>query len=423
MLVEFRFKNYKCFRDEQVFSLVASADKTAPENLAELPDQKLRLLKSAVVYGPNAAGKTSLLDALYFFTTFVRRSAQNEADAPIAVKPFLFDEQSKDEPSSFEAVFIHEGVRYQYGFTVNQERVLEEWLFSYPKGRPRRLFRRAWDGDEEQFEFSVHLKGEKTRLKSMTRPNALFLSVGAAFNHQQLTVIHRWLSRQIRGLQAPYAERHPAWLTIPPETRDKYTPAVQQLLQLADVGIVDFSFVELDMDELPSGKLVLVKRSASDSARNKLKLVSVDMFHRSGADKIPLTIREESRGTQQVFSLGFFLLPVLSEGKVAFVDELDASLHPLLVRKLVELFHHPATNPKNAQLIFNTHDTTLLSRSLFRRDQIWLVEKDEEGAAHLYSLLEYSPRRDEALEKGYLMGRYGAIPFLGEPAEGLVPHE
>ncbi len=406
MLVEFRFKNYKCFRDEQVFSLVASADKTASENLAELPDQKLRLLKSAVVYGPNAAGKTSLLDALYFFTTFVRRSAQNEADAPIAVKPFLFDERSKDEPSSFEAVFIHEGVRYQYGFTVNQERVLEEWLFSYPKGRPRRLFRRAWDGDEEQFEFSVHLKGEKTRLKSMTRPNALFLSVGAAFNHQQLSVVHGWFSKQIRGLQAPYAESRPAWLTVAPETRDKYTPAVQQLLQLADVGIVDFSFVEQDMLGVPGGKLI-----------------SVDMFHRGEADKIPLPIGEESRGTQQVLSLGFFLLPVLSEGKVAFVDELDASLHPLLVRKFVELFHNPATNPKNAQLIFNTHDTTLLSRSLFRRDQIWLVEKDEEGAAHLYSLLEYSPRRDEALEKGYLMGRYGAIPFLGEPAEGLVPHE
>ena len=136
---------------------------------------------------------------------------------------------------------------------------------------------------------------------------------------------------------------------------------------------------------------------------------------------MPLALQDESRGTQQLLSLGYFLLPVLSQGQVAFVDELDASLHPHLARELVKLFHNPVTNLKNAQLIFNTHDVTLLSGSLFRRDQIWLVEKDREEAAHLYSLLEYSPRKSESLERGYLMGRYGAIPFLVEPTEGLVP--
>jgi AAA15 family ATPase/GTPase len=427
MLLEFRIANFRCFRGEQVFSLVASSDSSHPNNVVDLPIRKrLRLLKTAVIYGANASGKTAMLDALYFYTHFIRTSASKEPDEMITITPFLLNSDSASSPSSFEATFVpRDGVLYQYGFTVDQSRVNEEWLMSYPKGRPRKLFRRYLDSEgKEDFEFGSHLKGEKEKLRELTRPNALFLSVGATFNHPQLLSVYRWLSYHVRGLQANRMDEGD-FLPLAMKNKGQFS-RVRELLKYADLGIVDFSFRERvptfeDIPEDAPEELRNTLQSVIDDLEEtKARLISIEVFHQGSERKVAFDLEDESNGTRQLFALSFFILSTLAEGGVIYVDELDTSLHPLLVRALVRLFHDPQTNPRNAQLIFNTHDTTLLSSAIFRRDQIWLVEKDVDGASCAYSLLEYSPRKDEALERGYLQGRYGAIPFLSEPVEGVI---
>jgi AAA15 family ATPase/GTPase len=427
MLVEFKIKNYKCFRDEQVLSLVASSDRSQPNNVTELPIRKgLRLLKSAVLYGANASGKTTLLDALHFFTHLVRSSASKEPDEKIGFTPFLLDSESGSSPSSFEATFVSgDGVLYQYGFTLDQTRVHEEWLTAYPMGRPRKLYSRYLDSEgKESFEFGSHLKGEKDKLRELTRPNALFLSVGATFNNPQLLEVYRWFSERTMGVQADRINEPVVFSLV--KKNEELFDRIRRLLKYADFGILDFALTEreLTLDELPKSVPVEVRNALEELVKvlpeSDSRMVDIRFIHQATAGKVAFGLDDESGGTQQFFALGFFTLSALAEGKIIFIDELDTSLHPLLVQALVRLFHNPQTNPKNAQLIFNTHDTTLLSTAIFRRDQIWLVEKDVTGASCVYSLLDYSPRRDEALEKGYLQGRYGAIPFLSEPIEGVI---
>lgn len=427
MLIEFRLKNFKSFRDEQVLSLVASADHSLPQNVVELPgDKKLRVLKSAVLYGANASGKTNLLDALIFVRHFVRSSATKEPSEKIEVSPFLLESETSHSPSLFELTFLQEGTIYQYGFAVDETKVHQEWLTSYPKGRPRKLFSRSINEDgSESYEFGPHLRGEKEKLREFTRPNALFLSVSARFNNPQLTVVYGWFSKQLKSLDAHEDSGN---LGIPcriVEERPALLADLKRMLVRADLGIVDVDIevnpLQLDTlpDQVPDEFRAFLTALAADAA-SSVKQISVGVFHQGTEGRIRFDMETESNGTRQFFCLSAVTLSVIADGAVLIVDELDASMHPLLVRWLVQLFHDPESNPQNAQLIFNTHDTTLLSASLFRRDQIWLVEKNRDGASVAYSLLEYRPRKDEALEKGYLQGRYGAIPFLGSPAHSVI---
>ncbi|MEJ2399021.1 MAG: ATP-binding protein, partial [Gammaproteobacteria bacterium] len=370
MLLEFRFANYKSFRDEQVFSLVASSDKSHPDNLVDLPIRKdLRLLKSAVMYGANASGKTNLLDALRFYSHFVRTSASQEPDESIDVVPFLLDHDSAAEPSSFEATFVAgNGVLYQYGFSLDPERVHEEWLTSYPKGRPRKLFTRYLSQGQQVFEFGSHLKGEKEKLRELTRPNALFLSVGAMFNHPELLSVYRWPVHQLRSLQADRLGKDALISLVRQNTGQR--ARVRDLLRYADLGIVDFSLEEPDLALASSAQDVPSRfQNAFAALREQLdadSLASLEVIHQGTEGNVSLDLEAESGGTRQLFTLSFFLLSTLAEGGTICVDELDTSLHPLLVRKLMDMFHNPQTNPANAQLIFNTPDTTLLSADLFR---------------------------------------------------------
>ncbi len=435
MLINFSFKNFKGFRDEQVLSLVASKDKKYTNNVIELDNIKdLNLLRSVVMYGANASGKTTVLDALNFCTRFIRESAKYGPSKKIPVKPFMLDADSKSEPVEFEFAFIQENVRYQYGFVVTRERVLKEWLMSYPKGRVRKLFYREYQEstDKSLYEFGTYFQGEKNKLKELTGPNSLFLSTGAVFNTPQLVKVYKWFIEKLYGVKARDLNSRMFSHFM---TDDEYLAKIQELIKFADFGINTIEVTEVRMNfdkELPDdapSKIVSFTEAlrtfiedAAEVANIELDedpiVLKVEMVHTIGDTSIPLSLEEESAGTQQYFALSFPILDALLNGHVLFVDELDSSLHPLLVQSIVNLFHNPSINTKGAQLIFNTHDTTLLNLSLFRRDQIWFVEKDQDASSHIYSLLDYSPRKDEALEKGYLQGRYGAIPFLG-----IVPKE
>lgn len=424
MLIELKIKNFRSFREEVVLSMVASADKSLPDNTIPAPGFGGRsLLRSAVVYGPNAAGKTNLIAAIKFISMFVKTSMVRKPDSPIEISPFLLTVETNSAPSEFEVTFMDgQNVRYQYGFHVTATQVVREWLIAYPKGLPQTWFERDYSGESgPTWYFGRNLKGKNSDIAEMTRTNVLFLSNAAQLNHRPLGHVFEWFQQSLRVIGVD--ELIPIFTTYSALRTREETRAreqIRRLVTVADVGISGFNvreetYTEKDLPEDMPTEL-------RSQLVNK-KHLDVFMRHSVGAEgEVFLPLKEESSGTQRLFALSGPLSEVLDNGWTLFVDELDASLHPLLVRYLVELFHNPNYNPRGAQLIFNTHDTTLMDYSLFRRDQIWFVEKDDQGCSHLYSLLDYSPRKDEALARGYLMGRYGAIPFLNEPKWGEGQH-
>ncbi len=424
MLVEFKIKNFLSFHEETTLSMVASTDKTLPENtIATLEFGGRNLLRSAVVYGPNAAGKSNLISAINFVDDFVNGSIDRKMNSPIEVTPFLLVTEPNTAPTEFEITFIDsKDVRYQYGFHVTAKQVVREWLVAYPKGLPQTWFERDYNsGDEPYWYFGRNLKGKNSQVAELTRSDVLFLSNAAKLNHHQLGHVFEWFQKSLRVIGAdelsPYLYTYSAARAREDQQAQE---RIRRLMAVADFGISDFevreeTFTEKDLpDDMPA--------ELRSQLINK-KHLDVYMRHLVGTgSEVSLPLEDESNGTQRLFALSGPLEEVLENGWTLFVDELDASLHPLLVRYLVELFHNPEINPKGAQLIFNTHDTTVMDGSLFRRDQIWFVEKDRQGCSHLYPLLDYSPRKDEALAKGYLLGRYGAIPFLSEPQWGEPQH-
>jgi AAA15 family ATPase/GTPase len=440
MLVEFKFKNFKSFRDKQVLSMIASSDKTLLDNtFATIPPGKKglatplgrrRLVRSSVLYGANASGKSNLVKAFAFLRNFVVNSAKNGFDSGIHFKPFLLDTPTQSI-AEFEVTFIHEEVRYQYGFSVDQKRVHEEWLTAYPRGLPQTWFERKPTEDPEEpseWYFGSKLVGEKSKLKALTRPDVLFLSVAATFNHKQLSKVYEWFLKRLLVIDTNRAKsRLERFTAMKAMDEPEFHKRIKTLLQFADLGIKDFQAEEKDFSEehLPKEMSDDVRALISklSSVIEGVKRVDIQMKHEVKnieGDGIYFSIVDESYGTQRFFALSGSIIDSLTHGYTMILDELDTSLHPILVRAMLDMFHTPSINPHNAQLIFNTHDTTLLNSSLFRRDQIWFVEKDNSGASHIYPLLEFSPRKDEALERGYLQGRYGAIPFIEDLSNGFI---
>ena len=410
MLIEFRFRNYKCFKDEQKISMVATVDKTHYENVINITNSKIKLIKSIAIYGANASGKSKLLDAIHFVDRFICTSAKSDPDDVIDVEPFLFDSTLKNSPSDFEVSFIQNDIRYQYGFSVTTNKVIHEWLYSWPKQREVLLFDRKYSNDDNiyNYKFSDLLTGEKETIKKITSPNALFLSVAATASNEQLIGIYKWFRNGLKG----FSNNGIPLEFIQEVTKDdKIKEALLEIIKQADYHISDFIFYKDDIHfpkEFPeSKKKLLVKLTGSG------REVKVKLEHKlANGNKEFLDFDDESEGTRRFFSFSALFLSALQDGGVIYVDELDSSLHTILVKQIIKMIHNPTINCKNAQLIFNTHDTNLLTPDLFRRDQIWFVEKDNNGISNIYSLAEFSPRIGEAIEKGYLEGRYGAIPLI-----------
>jgi uncharacterized protein len=418
MLIQFRFKNFKSFRDEQVLSMVASTDKTMLEsNTSPEPALgKQSLVRTSVIYGSNASGKSNVINAFAFVRAFVVSSVDKPVDAEIPVEPFRLEKTSANSPSEFEVTFIDHGVRYQYGFSVNRKKVFSEWLIAYPKGLPQKWFERTLDsskGDSDWY-FGPQLKGEKERLVSLTRPDVLFLALASKFNHKQLSTVYHWFQDHLRTIRAD-DDAH-FFYTAKQINADSATQQqVKRLLEFADFGIVDFFVKERQSlpDDMPEELRSLIAKGDAEWSGS----FDVQFKHRgkdADANELVFPLEQESKGTQRLFCISGPWVHTLNQGYTLVADELGASLHPNLVKELVRMFHDKNVNPKNAQLIFNTHDTTLLDSAIFRRDQIWFVKKDNSGASHLYPLLEFSPRKEESLGKGYLRGRYGAVPILSE---------
>ncbi len=420
MLIEFSVTNYRSFLTTQSLTLAANtATELQEENSFVSPVSNLpRLLRSSVVYGPNAAGKSNLIQAIAFMKRFVLLSAKESQEGEkIDAAPFLFNRQSSLNSSEFEVLFIQDGIRYQYGFAVNSKKVTGEWLFAYPEGRAQKWFERNYDPETQKdiWYFGPKFTGRRKVWQEATRSNALFLSTAIQLNNEQLKPIFNWFDHKLHVIG--HGENISPEFSANECEKEEKKKKILKFMNAADLFITDIFLEkkEFSTKDLPAEMPQNIKEEISKELDGK-KLTSLFFMHPSSdtGEDVALEFEEESAGTRKLFTLAGPWLDVLDNGLVLFVDELDTSLHPHLVRFLLNLFHNPETNRHNAQLVFTTHDTTVLDQTLMRRDQVWFVEKDAENATRLYPLSDYKPRKGEALQKGYLYGRYGALPFPDE---------
>ena len=410
MLLEFRVRNYRSIRDEQALNLIASGDKElAATHLAYTGLKSApHALRTVVVYGPNASGKSSLLRALDYMRAVVAESATViQPGQTYNVQPFKLDTATAHQPTEFEITFLLSGVRHQYAFAMTPQRIVSESLLVYRSSKPTQLFSRQHiDGDD--YEFSTYLTGPRKLWQESTRPNALFLSMAAQLNSEQLSPVFNWIVRNITFL--------PAGATVLPDfttallATEQGRVSIRDFLSAADISIAD---VQVVPRKGMQAQWVMGASGLQASQEEREFLMPV-FEHKTPKGSAKFELHDESEGTQRLYGLIAPVLDCLREGRVLVVDELDSSLHTLLVRRLVDMFQTPELNSNGAQLIFSTHDTSLLDHTLFRRDQIWFTEKDADQATRLYPLTDFSPRKQEALERGYLAGRYGAVPFFSD---------
>jgi hypothetical protein len=425
MLVEFSVANFLSFKDRVTLSLVASNDTEHEENTFLTPGRKpLRLLKSVGIYGANASGKSNLLRALGFFRSFILRSPADNGDET-GVVPFKLDPKTAQEPSEFEAVFVNGSERYVYGFTVDATRVHEEWLtaarLDAGVAKQRLLFRRH---PKDGVKFGASWRGKRRELENAIagRPKALLLALAAQVaadtaTKATATPVVEWFRVNVRAISEYPEIGSEMDFTLNLLEKELATEdEVVEFLRKADVGIDGLTLHRVPVeDAFPLSQVTEPQRRAFLSIMELKPGQEVrelkTRHHRSDGEEVSFDLTtEESAGTQRLTSL-FGPWKYLLGGLVIHIDELDRKLHPLITRHLLRLVHN---SEKPAQLIFTTHDCTLLDADLLRRDQIWFTEKDEAGATHLYSLWDYKVRKDESYGKGYLKGRYGAIPFVGE---------
>jgi hypothetical protein len=419
MLIEFSVRNYRSFWETQTLSMAAGPTKDLQEENSFAPPVKglPRLLRSAVTYGPNGGGKSNLVAALHFMQQLVLSSSKESQEGEkINRKPFLLHSKGPSQPSEFEVVFVQDGIRYQYGFETTEERVIHEWLLAYPEGKAQRWFERSYNPEkkEEEWYLGAKLLGPKKTWQDATRSNALFLSTAVQLNSEQLKPVFTWF-HELAIIR--HGQRIDPIFTVKSCEDEEKCGDILKLLQGADVDVDEIEVKEKQIGTLNFSSDVPeeVKSVIQKDLQGKY-LKEVYFKHRLGdsEESVQLPLGEESDGTQKLFAYAAPWLDVLNSGRVLVVDELDNSFHPHLVRYLLKLIHSPETNKKNGQLIFSTHDTSILDANILRRDQIWFMEKDDGKATQLYPLTDFHPRKKEALEKGYLQGRYGALPYIGE---------
>lgn len=415
MLIEFEVGNYLSFNAPVRLSMLAATPIKEFLQANTFQAERYRLLRSTAVYGANASGKSNLVAAMTFVRWFVLNSSKEmQVEEEIRVTPFKLDEATENGPSHFEICFLQNGVRYRYGFEAGRNVVSKEWLFRAVRRQEDTLFLREGDAIDVSDTFQ-----EGKGLEEKTRNNALFLSVVAQFNGEMAGSILKWFNglRTLHGLRDQQYERYTTQML----QNETLRPFLLDFIRRADVGIEDMIVQETAIDE---ESLKTLSEDVQRLAR-KQKQFRVSTVHKKFRDGIAkgvvnLDFSTESEGTKKFFRIIGPILDCLMNGYVVAVDELDAKLHPLLTRAIVHLFNSSSTNPRNAQLIFATHDTNLLEYGNLRRDQVWFTEKTEQAATALYSLAEFrlpegtKVRNDAALEKNYIQGRYGAIPFLGD---------
>ncbi len=417
MLIELKVKNFRSICDEQTLSLLASPAAELDQNTFYPEDNTdLHLVRAAVIYGANAGGKSTLLSALLVMREFVLFSAKESQQGDmIPVESFLFENTSRKEPSELEVIFMKDGVKYQYGFIADKNQIFEEWLFAYPLSRPQQWFSRVYDRENNEYAWkfsSKYFKGGK-QVSDLTRKNVLFLSNAVKLNNEQLAGIFDWFQKDLIPIDPLSRLGLSNTKSLDYLETESGKKRILKLMSVADPSIADIvteKHTEDDLPPFPDHIPKEVQDALKKEVLSRLNTKKISFMH----NNMLLNFRDESDGTCRLFAFAGYWLEALDEGRVLIVDEINSSLHPLVVKFLINLIYDPAVNVKNAQLIFTTHDTSLLDNELFRRDQVWFVEKDKNNSTQVYPLLDFSPRRHEAFSRGYLQGRYGALPYIGD---------
>jgi len=379
--------------------------------------QPIGVLPVAGVFGANASGKTNILRAMDDMRTHVLQSFRTGSPTGgIPRRPYLLDASSRSAPSRYEIDLVLAGIRHEYGFTLDDTRVLEEWAYRYPHGRAALIFHRR--GNEVELGSVDRVQGRA--VTTLLRPNALFLSTAAAANHATLLPLYAWFERNLLLAEAdsrPFRQALTTQLLDDPGTRE----SVLAFLRAADLGITGATMIKPDpavRERLQRAVRILAGQDDDNDGAESVDVApfGVKLTHRGAEGDIEMGHEDESFGTQVWFGLVGPVLRAITDGAVLLADELDASLHPALVAQLVGLFQSPETNPRRAQLIFNSHDSALLGDTvadqIIGRDQVWFTEKRNDGSSRLYALSDLAPRKEEAIGRRYLTGRYGATPIL-----------
>ncbi|MFJ2016818.1 AAA family ATPase [Streptomyces nodosus] len=433
MLLRFQVTNHASIRDEQELSMIAGDDRSERAQQS-VPGAGLRVVPVAAIYGANASGKSNVVDALRWMKYAVLESFRRwDPAGGVPRRPFRLRTDPEDHPSTYQLDFVVGGTRYEFGFTVNDDVVLEEWLFYFPEGKRRKLYVRE-GSTPDSLSFGRWLTGRRKTISELLRPNSLYLSVAAAQNHELLRTLHRWFRDGLRtATDSDFARRLDFTMKLlrqqleGPDAQETIPDPMTDLLRFADLGVEGMQFREPDQKLLDEHKRIVAALSEVVGDRVRVDGVpglEVHVRHRTTDGVFSIRLPEESSGTRTWIGLLGPVLTALSHGGVLAVDELDARLHPHLADALVGMFQSPEVNRSGAQLVFTTHEASLLgnhARTELFRDQIWFTEKDRQSlATRIFPVTDFHVRDSagtkDNLEKRYLLGRYGALPLLDDEA-------
>ena len=428
MLIDFSISNYRSFRDEAELSMEAVGLSNYKESL--IPYHSKSLLPVAAIYGKNAGGKSNLIRAMWLGVQFIRNAQRTQHEkAPVPVCPFALDSSSREKPTSFEYTYTVDGIKYRYGFSATKERIVNEYLYHAPNKQMALVFER--NGQDFSFPSNSEKK-KKEMIAEAVAENQLFFAVACTMNNAECIKAMRWFREQVFFSQ-DYADI--PHMLLENQNDPNILRAITDYAKAADLGIQDMKFEIHDKEIDPLTSLpneipddvraaianlmdVLNKSASVNTASQHMSEVKTISLH-NGMDAsgtrtaFPLDLADESDGTTRLMALAPAIEQTLANGGVFVVDELDRGLHPLLVEYIVAKFQNPKSNINGAQIIFTSHDTELMNMELLRRDQLYFVDKARDsGASELYSLSELSPRTTENIRKGYLLGKYGAVPEL-----------
>ncbi len=423
MLIDFTVENFRSIREPQTLSLLATSARELPGNVFALErEPRIRLLKSAVIYGANASGKSNLLRAVGAMITYVRNATDLKLDQPIPYyDPFRLDPDYATKPTRFEAEFVVQGVRYRYAFAFTRTDVVEEELYYYPKKIATKLFVRR---KGEPMSFGDHLKGARKAIEEQLLDNVLFLSKAANSRNEMLQEVYSsFIGRFIvdssaYGLGRDYLEYRTTKMILNDSSATK-SLFIKNYLRKVDKSL---DSIEIEKREQSQIRVKLPEDMPPELINEILESLSYKVITRhiaasKDAEKVKFSLSDESDGTIKSYGISGMIVTTLLRGGVLIIDELNNSLHPIIVRFIIDLFNSKKSNPRNAQLIIATHDTTLLDPKLFRRDQIWFTEKDAVGQTRLFSLAEFDSkevRKDTPFGRWYLAGRFGAVPIVND---------
>ena len=423
MLIKFTVGNFLSFKEKVTLDLTAKPISEFDMNVFPTEFKNIRLLKSAVLYGFNSSGKSNLLKALTFVKWFIVNSSKDiQAEEEINVDSFLLNTNNKGKPSFFEVEFLSGGLKYRYGFLVDRYKIHEEWLFQTKKLKEYELFIRK----NQSFTFSDGFLAEKNIIE-LTRNNALFLSVLAQFNNSSAINILKFF-KAIGFISGIDDKRHIDY-TANMLNNTKFQSIILSLLKKAKLGFNNIIAERVDISEgIKSTDLPIEIKNYLLKSNPKEFLIQTehDVFDEGnnivGQTNFILT-KHESKGTRKFFSLAGPIIEALINGQILLVDEFDARLHPELSTALINLFNSIENNPKNAQLIIASHDSSFLGKKIFRRDQVNIVDKDDYGASKVTTLFEQRFRKDASYEKDYLGGKSVRIPKIDISDLFLVKNE